>query len=81
MKQFGSTNGFNSSNLDVKCGVPHYYSEFTSMILPFCLNKSISSHFADDMCIMYTNCNFKTLETDPNTDLKQTSEWLKANRL
>ena len=49
--------------------------------LRFCLNKSSSNHFADDTCLIYASKKVKTLETDLNTDLKATSEWLKANRL
>ena len=49
--------------------------------LRFCLNKSNSNDFADDTCLIYASKKVKTLETDLNTDLKATSEWLKANRL
>ena len=49
--------------------------------LRFCLNKSSSNHFADDTCLIYDSKKVKTLETDLNTDLTATSEWLKANRL
>ena len=49
--------------------------------LRFCLNKSSSNHFADDTCLIYASKKVKTLETDLNTDLKATSEWLKSNRL
>ena len=56
--------------------ISHYLND-----LRFCLNKSSSSHFADDTCLIYASKKVKTLETDLNTDLKATSEWLKANRL
>ena len=86
-KQFVSINGFDSSKLNVQCGVPQgstlgpllfliYINDFR-----FCLKKSNASHFADDTCIMYASEKLKTIETVLNTDLKAASEWLKANRL
>ena len=49
--------------------------------LRFCLKKCSSNHFADDTCLIHASKRIKTLGTDLNTDLKATSEWLKANRL
>ena len=86
-KQFVSINGFESSKLNIACGVPQGSTLGPLLFLiylndlRFCLNKSSSNHFADDTCLIYASKNVKTLETDLNTDLKATSEWLKANRL
>ena len=86
-KQFVSINGYNSTSLDVKCGVPQGSTLGPLLFLlyindlHFSLKKSVASHFADDTCIMYSSNKLKTLETNLNTDLKHASEWLKANRL
>ena len=86
-QQFVSINGFDSSKLDIKCGVPQGSTLGPLLFLiyindlRYCLTKSTSSHFADDTCIMYASKKMKTLETILNTDLKSVSEWLKANRL
>ena len=86
-KQFVSINGFESSKLNITCGVPQgsTLGPLVFLIylndLRFCLNKSNSNHFADDTCLTYVSKKIKTLETDLNTDLKATSEWLKTNRL
>ena len=86
-KQFFSINGFESAKLNITCGVPQGSTLGPLLFLiylndlKFCLNKSNSNHFADDTCLTYVSKKIKTLETDLNTDLKATSEWLKANRL
>ena len=86
-KQFVSINGFESSKLNITCGVPQgstlVHILFLSYLnnLRFCLNKSSSNHFSDDTRLTYASKRIKTLETDLNTDLKATYEWLKANRL
>ena len=86
-KQVVSINGFESSKLDITCGVPqgstpgHLLFLLYINDLKFCLNKSSSNHFADDTCLIYASKKIKTLETILNTDLKATSEWLKANGL
>ena len=45
----------------------------------FSLNDSISSHFADDTCILYSSKDIKILESVMNNDLISASEWLRAN--
>ena len=47
----------------------------------FSITNAISSHFADDTCLIHSSKKLKILETELNTDLKCCSEWLKANRL
>ena len=82
-----SINGFESSKLNITYGVPQGSTLGTLLFLNylndlrFCLNISSSNHFAYDTCLIYASKKVKTLETDLNTDLKATSEWLKANRL
>ena len=74
--QYFSINGFDSTKLDIKCGVPQCSTIGPLLFLLyindliFCLKKSIMSHFADDTSIMYASINMKTLETIMNTDLK-----------
>jgi hypothetical protein len=86
-KQFVSINGFNSSHIDITCGVPQGSTLGPLLFLlyindlNFSLNNAIASHFADDTCIMFGSRKPKTLETVLNCDLKKISDWLKANRL
>ena len=40
-----------------------------------------ASHFADDTCLTYSNKNPETLESNLNYDLKNLTQWLRANRL
>ena len=86
-KQFVSINEFESSKLNITCGVPQWSSLRPLLILiylndfRFCLNNCSSNHFADDTCLIYASKRIKTLETELNTDLKAPSEWLKAKRL
>ena len=86
-QQYVSINGFDSCKLDIKCGVPQGSTLGPLLFLLYindlrlALTKSITSHFADDTCIMYANKKMKSLETVLNLDLKITSDWLKANKL
>ena len=85
--QFVSINGFDSSQLEIKCGVPqgstldHLYIKETIMALRYSLKYSTGIHFADDTSIIYSSNHLKTIETNLNYDLKCVSEWLKSNRL
>ena len=82
-----SINGFESSKLDIKCGVPQGSTLGPLLFLlyindlRFSLKRSIASHFADDTSITYASKTMKSLETVLNEDLQMTSERLKANRL
>ena len=86
-KQFVSINGFNSSHIEITCGVPQGSTLEPLLFLLYInylnlsFNNAIASHFADDTCIMYGSSKPKTLETVLNCDLKKISDWLKANRL
>ena len=86
-QQFVSINGFDSSKLDIKCGVPQGSTLGPLLFLlyindlRFALKDSIASHFADDTCILYASNKLKSIETVLNCDLRLASDWLNANRL
>ena len=86
-QQFVSINGFDSSKLDIKCGVPQGSTLEPLLFLlhindlRFALKDSIASHFGDDTCILYASNKLKSIETVLNCDLKLASDWLNANRL
>ena len=46
-----------------------------------CLEKTETSHFADDTFIMYSSKSLGTIESVVNCELKFVSKWLKLNRL
>ena len=85
--QYVTINGFDSSQLEIKCGVPQGSTLGPLLFLlyindlRYSLQKSTASHFADDTSITFSSKKLKTLETILNTDLKSISDWLKANRL
>ena len=86
-QQFVAINGFDSSKLDIKCGVPQGSTLGPLLFLlyindlRFALQDSIASHFADDTCILCASNKLKSIETVLNCDLKLASDWLNANRL
>ena len=86
-KQFVSVNGYDSSQLEIKCGVPQgsTLSPLLFLVyindLRFSLGYVTPSHFADDTSIIYASKILKTIETNLNYDLKCVSEWLRSNRL
>ena len=76
-QQYVSINRFDSSKLDIHCGVPQ-----GSILGPLLFLLYINDlRFADDMCILYASNKLKSIETVLNCDLKLISDWLKANRL
>ena len=86
-QQFVSINGYDSDKRNISCGVPQGSTLGPLLFilyindLIYSLQKSTSSHFADDTCIMYANKKLKSLETTLNTELKGVTDWLQANRL
>ena len=86
-KQYVSVNGFDSDKLDVLCGVPQgsILGPLLFLIyindLRFSLKFSVTSHFADDTCMIHQSKKLKTIESELNYDLKLCTEWLNANRL
>ena len=86
-KQFVSVNGSDSSQLEIKCGVPQGSTLDPLLFLVyindlrFSLRYDTPSHFADDTSIIYASKILKTIETNLNYDLKCVSKWLRSNRL
>ena len=86
-KQFVSVNGYDSSQLEIKCGVPQGSTLGPLLFLVyindlrFSLRYATPSHFADDTSIIYASKILKTIETNLNYDLKCVTEWLRSNRL
>ena len=86
-QQYVSINGFDSSKLDIQCGVPQVSTLGPLLFLlyindlRFALKEATDSHFADDTCILYASNKLKSIETVLNCDLKSISDWLKTNRL
>ena len=66
-KQFVSINGYDSTKLDITCGVPQGSTLGPLLFLLYIndLQNSLkfakSSHFADDTCLTYSKKNPKTL--------------------
>ena len=73
-KQFVSINGFDSSHLEIKCGVPQGSTLGPLLFLlyindlRYSLKYYTASHFADDTSIIYSSNHLKTIETNLNFD-------------
>ena len=86
-QQCVSINGFESSKLDITCGVPQGSTLGPLLFLRYIndlrlsLKRSMASHFAHNTSITYASKKMESLETVLNQDLKMTSDWLKVNRL
>ena len=86
-KQFVSINGYKSNLADVKCGVPQgsilgpllfliYINELHAAI-----KYSEVHHFAEDTNLLSFNSCVKSINKQVNYDLKNLSNWLKANKI
>ena len=86
-KQFVSINGYKSNLADVKCGVPQdsilgpllfliYINDLHAAIM-----HSEVHHFADDTNLLNFNSCVKSIKKQVNYDLKNLSNWLKANKI
>ena len=86
-KQFVSTGGHISSTQVIQTGVPQGSVLGPLLFLLYVndLNKSIKNsrayHFADDTNILLSNKSLELLAKEMNQDLKNLSQWLKANKL
>ena len=86
-KQFVSIGGHISSTQVIQTGVPQGSVLESLFFLLYIndLNKSIKNsrayHFADDTNILLSNKSLELLANEMNQDLKDLSQWLKANNL
>ena len=83
-KQFVSINGYKSNLANVKCGVPQG-SSLGPLIYINDLHAAIKysevHHFADDTNLLNFNSCVKSINKQVNYDLKNLSNWLKANKI
>ena len=86
-KQYVSVNGFSSSQLNVKCGVPQGSVLGPLLFLIFINDLPNSSSllsfylFADDTNIYFEAENLDMLQGIVNEELKKVKEWLDVNKL
>ena len=86
-KQFVSINGYKSNLADVKCGVPQGSKLGPLLFLIFindlhaAIKYSEVHHFADDANLVNLNSCVKSINKQVNYDLKNLSNWLKANKI
>ena len=86
-KQFCRVDGTSSDVKGINCGVPQGSCLgpllFLTYIndLPFALQKSHVSMYADDMTISLSSKSIADLRNDLNLDLLKLQDWLHANKL
>ena len=86
-KQFVSINGYKSNLADVKCGVPQSSILGPLLFLIYindlhaAIKHSEVHHFADDTNLLNFNSCVKSINKQVNYDLKNLSNWLKANKI
>ena len=86
-KQFVSVNNHNSTIQTILTGVPQGSVLGPLLFLIYindlhnCIKYSRTYHFADDTNILCSDKSLYTLANKVNRDLKNLSQWLKANRL
>ena len=86
-KQFVSINGYKSNLADAKCGVPQGSILGPLLFLIYindlhaAIKYSEVHHFADDTNLLNFNSCVKSINKQVNYDLKNLSNWLKANKL
>ena len=86
-KQFFSVNGYKSNLADVKCGVPQG-SVLGHLLFLIYINDLLVEikysevhHFANDTNLLNFNTCVKSVNKQVNYDLKNLSNWLKANTI
>ena len=85
--QFVEIRNSSSSLSSIKHGVPQgsVLGPLLFIIYINDLNQAIKHsktfHFADDTCLLYSNKSLKKLNSKVNHDLKQLSNWLRANKI
>ena len=86
-KQYVTLNGSNSSIKTILTGVPQGSVLGPLLFLIYindlckCVKYSETYHFADDTNMLLSHSSLETLAKRMNSDLKNLSQWLKANKL
>ena len=86
-KQFCRLDGTFSDVRGINCGVPQGFCLGPLLFLiyindlPFSLQKSHVSMYADDTAISLSSKSFGDLQNDLNLDLLKLQDWLHANKL
>ena len=84
---FVSVNGYKSNLADVKCGVPQGSILAPLLFLIYindlhaAIKYSEVHHLADDTNLLNFNSCVKSIKKQVNYDLKNLSNWLKANKI
>ena len=86
-KQYVSINGYNSKHLSISLGVPQgsVLGPLLFLIYINDLNTAIKHckvhHFADDTNLLHINDSIKKLNKAVNSDLRNLTNWLNANKI